>query len=130
MKETILKLSTLPLAGIMNDDFWLFIFSYFLSLIYILTIIFLSPHTPLFSFQNSVGRCVNPDTGANILTDKAMTSLGIHGNRIVNLDLSWNDLTPESVEALVRGLLDIKGDCSFFFFHIYFLNSVIKNYYF
>jgi hypothetical protein len=57
----------------------------------------------------SLGRCVNPSTGANILTSTGLSALGIHGNRLKNVDLGWNDLNSEAIDAFVRGLLDIKG---------------------
>mmetsp|Transcript_40194 Transcript_40194/g.51774 ORF Transcript_40194/g.51774 Transcript_40194/m.51774 type:complete len:443 (-) Transcript_40194:305-1633(-) len=68
-----------------------------------------TPITTLNVASCSLGRCVNPSTGANILSSTGVSALGKHGDRLKNVDLSWNDLNTEAIDAFVRGLLDIKG---------------------
>jgi hypothetical protein len=55
----------------------------------------------------SVGRFLDPETGAFVQTTRACCSVGLHGFQLVSLDLSWNDLTPDAMSELVRGLLAI-----------------------
>lgn len=44
-----------------------------------------------------------------MLAVRGAHALGTHAHRIVSLDLAWNDLTADSVEALVKGLVAMQG---------------------
>jgi hypothetical protein len=57
----------------------------------------------------SVGRLVDPNTGAYVFSKLATAALGRHGNRLVNINLAWNDLTPAAIGELVKGLLSIEA---------------------
>jgi len=56
-----------------------------------------------------VGRQVHPNTGAYVFSTVATASLGLNGDRLVNIDLGWNDLNAASVGELVKGLLAIEA---------------------
>jgi hypothetical protein len=59
----------------------------------------------------SIGREVNPETGAYIFAARGVEALGAHAHRILSLDLAWNDLNADAIEALVKGLVGVKSAC-------------------
>lgn len=59
----------------------------------------------------SVGRLFDFDTGAYVLTSRGIAAIGVHGYRLISLDLAWNDLNEDSMKALVEGLLAVQSEC-------------------